>query len=250
MVEQRSLRRMARTRWLRIPLVALGATAVLALGACGGGGDDEAAPSTTTAPPLPEQCVEPPTTVDLQALGEHPAGSETFEVTEAVARRVAILPGEMALDPSALSGLESKAGVTPLALYTIYLADFAVPEDELSGVGLGQITPPAGGTVGALTLVPTTEAGFVAGDVVTDGEFEFEARTTLTPLGLTVFTDGDTTGQAYTDVIGQAEILQLDEETICVEFDVTYENQGELVYRGRGAVLAPIIRASDAFFFT
>jgi hypothetical protein len=218
------------------------------LAACGG--DDDQAASTTTEPETPTQCVGPPTTVTLEAAGERPAGGETFEVTDAVARRVAILPGEMAFDPASLSGLENKAAVTPLAMYTLYLADFRLPDDELAGVGFGEVVPPAGKTVGALTMVPQTEAGFTEGDVVTDGEFDYELRTTLTPLGLTVFTDGDTTGQAYTDVTGQAEILQLDDESICVDFDVTYENQGEQVYRAKGVVQAPVVRAADAFFFT
>jgi hypothetical protein len=223
------------------------ALAMSVLAACG---DDEPAASTTTEASVPEACVAPPTTITLQAAGERPAGGEAFEVTDAVARRVAILPGEMAFDPASLSGLENQAAVTPLAMYTLYLADFRLPDDELAGVGFGEIVAPPGKTVGALTLVPPTEAGFAEGDVVTDGELEYEPRTTLTPLGLTVFTDGDTTGQAYTDVTGQAEILQLDDETICIAFDVTYENQDELVYRGKGVVQAPVVRAADAFFFT
>lgn len=235
----------------RTPIVAAvaGALLVLGLGACGGG-SEQAADTTTTAPALPAECKAPPVTVDLEAAGDHPAGAEEFEVTDAVARRVAILPGEMAFDPADLSGLEKKAGVTPLALYTVYLADFEIPRDELSGVGIGQITPGEGETVGALTLVPADEGGFAEGDVVTDGELGYETTTTFTPMQLTVFADGDTTGQAYTDVSGEATILQLSEKTICVSFDVTYENQGEVVYRGKGAVLAPVVRSADAFFFT
>ena len=33
-------------------------------------------------------------------------------------------------------------------------------------------------------------------------------------------------------------------------FDVTYENQGELVYAGKGTVVAPVVASDPAFFFT
>ena len=232
-------------------ILAVAAICVGALAACGGGGGgSDAGTTTTTGPKLPAACKKPPTTIDLQAGGAAAAGSSTFEVSHAAARRVAILPGEMAFDPADLSGLEKKAAVSPLALYTLYLADFGLSESALSGVSPNPITPGKGQTVGALTLIPTTEAGFTEGQVVTDGELDYETTTTFRPLGLTVYADGNTTGQAYTDVKGQATILQLSEDTICVDFDVTLENQGEMVYEAKGAVLAPVVRSADAFFYT
>lgn len=232
--------------------MAVAAMCVGALAACGGGGGggSDAGATTTTAPKLPAACKQPPVTIDLEAGGTAPAGSSTFEVTDAAARRVAILPGEMAFDPADLSGLEKKAAVSPLALYTLYLADFSLSDAALSGVSPNPVTPGDGQTVGALTLVPTTEAGFTEGQVVTDAELDYETTTTFKALGLTVYADGDTTGQAYTDVAGQATILQLSEDTICVDFDVTLENQGEMVYRAKGAVVAPVVRSADAFFYT
>ena len=186
--------------------------------------------------------------MDLEAKGDAPAGSTDFEVTDAVARRVAILPGEMAFDPSALSGLESKASVTPLAAYSLYLADFTIPRSKLTAGGLGIVEPGDAKTVATLTLVPANEGGFVEGAVVKDGELGYETRSTMKPLQLVVLTDGGAP-MPYTDVAGQAEILQLDEEHLCVDVDVTFSNGGDEVYRAKGTVQAPVVRASDSFFY-
>ena len=229
--------------------IALALAVALAAAACGGGGsdgDDAAAPEAA----VPEACTTPPVTMDLRSGGDAPAGSDTFEVTDAVARRVAILPGQMAFDPSALSTLEAEAKVTPLALYSLYLADFEIDRSLLSGVGFGEVPTEAGQTLGVLTLVPDTEAGFRAGDVVADGELGYELTTSLVPLSLAVYGDGDDTGIAYTEVEGQAEILALDDDSICIEVDVTLSTGDDLAYAASGTVQAPVVRAADAFFFT
>lgn len=231
---------------VRVAAVALMAT--VALAGCGGGGSD-AEETTTTAAVVPEACKAPPVTIDLQTAGDA-ATASTFDVTHAAARQVAILPGQMAFDPTELSGLEAEAGVTPLTLYTLYLTDFEPPMTEISGASPNPVVPESGQTSVALTMVPTSEAGLAEGDVVTDAEVEYETTTTFTTLGLTVLRDGETTGAAYTDVTGQATILQLSADTICVDFDVTLENQGELVYSAKGVVLAPVVRSANAFFYT
>lgn len=218
---------------------------------CGGGSSDAAdGPTTTSATVLPAACKPAPVTIDLRAGGDHPAGSESFEVVDAVARRVPILPGEMAFDPAELSGLEKKAAVTPLAAYTVYLADFDLPVDLLEGASPSPVSPAEGQTLGALTVVPATDAGLAAGDVVVDGEPDLDARSTLKTLTLTVFADGDTTAQAYTDVTGQATVLAVDESTLCLDVDVTFEDQGEVVAAMKGVVSAPVVRSADAFFYT
>ena len=230
-------------------IAALAATVGLA--ACGGGGGSTSATTTTeAAAPIPAECKAPPVTVDVEAKGDHPAGAADFEVQDAVARRVAILPGEMAFEPSALSGLESKASVTPLAAYVLHMADFRIARSSLTGSGLATMVPGEGKTVATLSLVPANEQGFIEGAVVQDGELGYESRSSLRPLQLTVFSDGDTTPQAYTDVTGEATILHLDEKSICVAFDVTFSNGGKDVYVGKGTVLAPVVRAADSFFFT
>ncbi|MFN8018718.1 MAG: hypothetical protein U0P45_11405 [Acidimicrobiales bacterium] len=228
---------------------ALLAAGSLLLAACGGGSSGGEAASTTEAPAAPAKCKAPPVTVDLEAKGDAPAGSSDFEVTDAVARRVAILPGEMAFDPSALSNLESKASVTPLAAYSLYMADFRVPRTELTTGGLGVVSPGDGQTLAVLSMVPANEDGFIEGAVVQDGELGYESRSSMRPLQLTVLADGNATPQAYTDVAGQVEILQLDDEHLCVDMDVTFTNGSDVVYRAKGAIQAPVVRAPDSFFY-
>lgn len=239
-------------RRLALAFALAGSLATTALAGCGGGGgsDEDAAPTTEPAAELPAECVGAPVTVEAVAAGERPAGSEAFEATDVVALRTPILPGEMAFDGSGLSGLQSKAEITPLAAYSVYLADFDVPREEIAGRALGVLAPPAGQTLAVLSLVPPTEAGLATGDVITAGELGYETNTSFTQLALAVYVDGSTTGMAYTDVTGQAEVLHVDDEQLCVAFDVTFENQGELVYAGSGTVLAPVVRSDPAFFFT
>ncbi len=236
---------------VRRPALALLLSSSL-LAACGGGGGSDAAEQTTTTSEaaLPAECQAAPVTVDLRAEGDRPAGSDAFEATEVVALRTPILPGELAFDGSSLAAAQSKAEITPMAAYSIYLSDFEVDQAELKGRGLGQITPPAGGTVGVLSLVPATDAGLAAGDVVTAEELGYETNSSLRPLSLMVLADGESVGMPYTDVTGQAEVLALTDDQICVDFDVTFENQGEVVYAGSGVVAAPVVRSDPAFFFT
>ena len=44
-------------------------------------------------------------------------------------------------------------------------------------------------------------------DNVADGELGYDLTTTLVPLSLAVYAEGDDSGRAYTDVAGQVEIL-------------------------------------------
>lgn len=237
---------------VRRPLLAVLLASTL-LAACGGGGGSEDAAeetTTTTEAALPAECQAPPVTLDLRAEGDRPAGSEAFEATEAVALRTPILPGELAFDGSSLSSAQSKAEITPLAAYSIYLSDFEVDQAELTGRGLGVITPPDGGTLGVLSLVPPTEEGLAVGDVITSEDLGYETNSSLRQLSLMVIADGQAAGMPYTDVTGQAEVLALTDDQICVDFDVTFENQGEVVYAGSGVVAAPVVRSDPAFFFT
>jgi hypothetical protein len=251
MAGERSLTAVRRPLFALLALV-LASSLVAACGGGGGGDDaasDEATTSTTTAP-LPAECQQVPATLDLRADGDQPAGDANFEATEAVALRTPILPGELAFDGPSLSAAQSQAEITPLAAYSLYLSDFAIDPEELRGRSLGMVTPPTGKTVGVLSLVPATEDGLAVGDVVTSDELGYETNSSLRQLSLMVLTDGNTVGMPYTDVIGQAEVLALDEQQICVAFDVTFENQGELVYAGKGTVAAPVVKSDPAFFFT
>ena len=230
-------------------MVVAAALAAALLSGCGGGSSDTGS-TTTAVGAAPAQCKKPPVTIDLRAAGSMPAGSTTFEVTDAVARRVAILPGSMAFDASTLSGLESSAKVTPLAAYTLYLADFHVSHADLAGAGRAAPTAGTGDTIGALTLIPTDKGGFQEGDVVTDGKLGYTTNTPYAPLDLTVYGAGAGKPQPHTDVSGQATIVQLSATTICVDFDVTIDDDSGPVYTAKGTVLAPVVRAADALFYT
>lgn len=225
------------------------AVAAALLAGCGGGGSAPEA-ATTTQPTVPKACAAAPTTVDLRAGGDHPAGSERFDATKAVVLRTPVLPGEMAFDGSGLAALQSEAEITPLAIYTLYLSDYAVDRDELTGRGLGVVTPPAGKTLGLVSMVPTSKAGLQEGDVVKPGELGYETNSSLVPLSMQVLSDGNAETMSFTDIEGQAKVLALTDDQMCVDFDVKVTKQGELVYAGSGTVLAPVVRSEPAFFFT
>lgn len=211
-------------------------------------------PNVTTTPGRTAACDTPPVTMRLQARGSSPAGSENFTVTDAVARRVPILPGKEASGSTPLAELAKEAATTDLALYTLFLADYEIPRAELTGPGFGQLVPPAGKTVGALTIVPDSRAGFGKGDVI-DGsaapeDRDFRSITTFAPLGLTVYTDGNTTGQAYSDVTGSVRIVQLTDHQICLDMDVEFTSQDKLIYAAKGVVASEVVRSADSSFFS
>jgi hypothetical protein len=234
----------------RVGLIAALLALLAASTGCGGSGDDGADATTTPEAGAPVGCNGPPAVWDLRAGGERPAGDMDFTVTDAKARRVPILPEKMAFDPSELGGLESEAQITPLAAYTIYLSDDTIPSEQLSGSGDGLIIPGPGQTIGSITIVPSTEDGFATGDLVVDDVLTYNTSAELAPLGLTVFTDGDTTPMAFTAVKGGVEINYLGEDAICITVDVTVEDGAEMVYRAGGTILAPVVRAGSARFLT
>lgn len=230
------------------------AVGVWLLAGCGtDDGDDDGGGDSDGAAALPTECTEPPLTMRLEALGESPAGSADFEVTDAVARRVPIVPrpdGETAGDPEELAAAQEEATTTDLALYAIYLADFEIDRDELEGFGFGEVQPEPGGTIGTVNIVPTTMDGFATGDVADGGDIEYETTTTFGSLGVTVVGEEQDGFTAFDDVDGQVEILALDDDTICVDIDVELQLSGEPVVAAEGVVTAPIVRAPDEFFYT
>lgn len=222
----------------------------LAAGACGGSGSDAGEVPPTTAPGPPSACAEAPVTMDLRAGGDKPAGDLELTVVDAVARRVPILPGALAFDPGELGALESKAAITPLGAYVVYLADFAISPDGLEVNGPAEIVPGEGQTLAAITLVPTAETGFAQNMVVVDGPLDYETNTGLVPLTLTVRSSADSAEPMVSDMKGQLEILYLDDQTICVAYDMTAENEGEMVYRAAGVISMPVVDAPTTYFLT
>ena len=191
----------------------------------------------------------PPLTMRLEAGG--PAlGGHKVEITDAVARRVPILPKAKATTPSEQAALAEQAGKTDLAAYSLYLSDFDIDRTELTGSGFGMITPPEGKTVGVLSIVPPKKQGLKAGDTIANDPIAYATTTTFAPVQLTVATSEDQTPRAYTDVKGQVEVLAVDDDQICLAIDVVFENQGELRYAAKGTVAAPVVRSGPSFFFT
>ncbi|RMH84172.1 MAG: hypothetical protein D6683_01995, partial [Actinomyces sp.] len=248
-------------------LVALAALAA----ACGSGssdaGDAEGTPSSLpadadvddaagngtasadAADSLPEGCSLPPVTLRLEAGGPAAAGGPAVTVSDAVAVRVPILPGAD-LVHSSRDELIDAAGSTPLALYSLFLADFPIDRSRLGG--FTSLKPGPGQLLATLSIVPTSPDGFHTGDVAdTAGDFAYETVTTFAETQLVVL-GGDHPGAlaAYDDAGGEVRILHLDEQVLCVDIDLTYTRDGEMVYAGAGVVAAPVLRANDDFFFT
>lgn len=224
------------------------AVGALVLAGCGGGSGDGAGSTTTTAPKLPAACQGPPATFDLQGGGDRPAGGASFSVTDAVARRVAVLPGEMAFDPAALSGLEKKAAVTPLAAYTLYLGDFDLDTEAIGGVGATPIAPAEGQTLGAVTVVPPTETPLATGDAVAAGKPDYATNQSLATLSAAVVADGAPPKPAAGEVAGTVELLHVGDDALCAAVDVTVSDGGEVVAKVKGTISAPVVRAADAYF--
>lgn len=185
------------------PRAAAALALIVITAACGGGGsadqDDEAttttASTTTTAVALPTACERVPFTVDLRVEGEGPL--QPFEVVDAIAVRIA----------------DGRA-------YTVYLADFTIDRDDSSYSFITE--PPTGGTViqTGLTVfnapdaesVPVLEGGEI-------GRVEWEAGQLAAFLNVTA----DNAPSMSVDMTGSAELLHLDDDTVCIEAAITSE---------------------------
>lgn len=197
-------------------------------------------------------CPAPPLQVRILPGPIGTTGPADFAVTDAVARRVPIVPRPAGAtrDPATLDRLRAKAARTRLALYTMYLADFPVPRSELAGAGFGEITAPMGRTVAAVTVVPTKKRGFVAGDVAEVAPFSYESTTTFAPLSLVTNSSGARSSYAYDGITGNVTIRALTEKSICLDMDVAFTRGGQTVASAVGTVKAPVVEAAPAFFYT
>ena len=199
-----------------------------------------------------DRCPTPPVTVTVLPGPIGTSGPAPLTVTDAVTRRVAIVPRPSGppRDAAALDRLQEKAARTDLALYTMYLADFRVPRPPLRGSGFGEVTAPEGHTVAAVTLVPTERRGFRVGDAAEVSPFAYDAQTTFAPLSLVTNSSGARSSYAYDGVEGGVEIRALDARSICLDMDVTFTYQGRPIATIVGTVASPVVRADDAFFYT
>lgn len=226
----------------------------LLLASCGGNGGGGPGPGGGDGgQDLPAECPQTPFTMRLEADYEEALGGEEFTVQDAVARRVPILPGlEPTDDPDEIAAREEQAAQTDLALYTVYLSDAQIDRTAIEGFGFGLVEPEPGQLVASLSIVPSDEAGFEAGDVVdADGDFEYDPTTTLAELSLIVSTAEEPQPfQAIDETEGQVEVVALTEDAICLEVDVEMSYQGELVAAARGVVAAPVVRPPSSLYFT
>lgn len=197
-------------------------------------------------------CPTPPLTVTVLPGPIGTSGPAELAVTDAVTRRVAIVPRPSGppRDAAALERLQEKAARTDLALYTMYLADFRVPRSALRGAGFGEVAAPDGHTVVAVTLVPTERRGFRAGDTAEVSPFAYDAQTTFAPLSLVTNSSGERSSYAYDGIDGGVEIRALGARSICLDMDVTFTYQGRPIAKVVGTVASPVVRAADAFFYT
>lgn len=208
-----------------------------------------AAPAGASRAP---DCDGPPVAIRLES--ENPlVGAPDFKVTHALARRVPILTGrdEPGRTPKERKELEAAATKSKLALYQIFLADFRFTRRAVNGPFSGvfpTVVPTGDGTVVALSIVPPKKRGFKAGDGVTVGEqLEYETFTTFATIGLQVIT---AQGQSRSGTpAGRVEILEVDDDEICVAFDFELTGDGRLVAAAEGVIAVPVVRSAKGTYF-
>ncbi|MGH9164163.1 MAG: hypothetical protein ACRDZW_01445 [Acidimicrobiales bacterium] len=231
--------------------------ATLALASCGGGddggggGDAKAKTQTSTAAQaLPPACAKPPLTMRLEARGETPAGGPEFKVTDAAARRVPIVLGEkQGTDPASVARQTMKAKVSQVAFYTLYLSDSRIDRKELTGNGFGNLKPPPGGTIGALSIVPGRDVGLKVGDVVTyAAKPDYETVTTFSAITLSIDSDQHHGPDALNDITGQVTVLALTDDVICLDINIEVVNAGAPVLAAKGVVAAQVYRSGESWF--
>lgn len=230
----------------RIPLgAAMLAALVVAASGCGGGGSDAAA--TTTAAKAPAGCGADAGSIQV-GVGEG-AAPAAFDVAQAAAQRVAMIPGEMAFDASEMAGLASKAAVSPLGQYTVYVTDGEIDTSSLSEDDKGTVAD-GSSTVAAIRIIPAAEGGFVEGEVVAPStELQYETRSEQVPVSAAILPEGSDDALELTDdLTGTVTVLSVDDDAICLDVDLTVA--GAEGGRIDGVVEAPVTRAGNSFFVT
>jgi hypothetical protein len=103
-------------------------------------------------------------------------------------------------------------------------------------------------TVAAVRVVPAAEGGFVEGEVVAPTvELGYETRSHQVPVKAAIVPkDSNEDLELTDDVTGTVTVLEVDEDSICVDVDVTIA--GDQGGRIDGVVLAPVFRADNSYF--
>lgn len=237
-------------------LLGLLITLVIVTAACASGDSEgsSAADGPSQSADAPAECDRrPPYTIRAEGLNEPAAGAPEFEVTDAVAQRVPVVPNAEGglLEGEAKEQADAEAATTDLATYAIHAADFPLDPEEFDGFGFGRVEPPADGAMAVVSVLPPTAEGMSPGDVITHGDPEFEATTTFATLGAYVQTSDRGPGDnAFTDMTGDVTILALDDNSICVRADVSVMDGDDPVAVIEGVIVADVVRVDDSFYLT
>ena len=213
---------------------------LLSLASCGGGGSNsESADATNggtkvaggvapdaepaTAEPLPAECSLPPVTATVQREGSAPAGSANFEVVDAVALPIPIVPNPgSTIEPAKVAEL---AATTDLLGYAMILGDESITGESAVSVGYD---PVADGKLRALVSVyPSSATPLAVGDIVTDALTE-GLSFPLPTIGMDLKTSEDGTNTYLNSVVGQVAVLAITTDTLCLDIDLSWTlNQPE-----------------------
>lgn len=215
------------------------ASAVAALMASCSSSDGGSAASTTTSG-VPAACKQAP--LQMALTGPGGAGSATFPVQDAVARRVAIIPQGVTFEADERSGLESQAKTTPAVQYQVYLADFALSRSQMSAADAAAPEPVSkGGTYGLLTISPVRLAGFEVGQEVTNGPLGYETIQPVGQLGLRVSAAEANPFYEPAAAKGRVKVVALADDEICLDIDVQMVVDGEAIATAKGIVALPVV---------
>ncbi len=236
----------------------LGLLIALALVAAACDSGDSDGSSSTDEPnqsgDAPAECDrQPPYSIHAEGLGEPVAGRPEFEVVDAIAQRIPVVPNAEGglLEGEAKEQADAEAATTDLAIYAIHAADFPLDPEEFDGFGFARVEPPADGAMAVVSVLPPTAAGMSPGDVITHGEPEFEATTTFSTLGAYVQTaDRGPSESAFTDMVGGVTILAVDDDSICVRADISVMDGDDPVAVIEGVIVADVVRVDDNFYLT
>lgn len=213
-------------------------TLVAALVACGGG-DDASGPDTagttidtpdTVPAPLPAECSLPPYVIEFERTGSEPAGSATFEVVDAAALPIPIVP-----DPDGTGdqgAALAEAATTDLLGYSLIVADEPIDDGEVSL--FGGYDPSEGRIRGFVSIFPSSPTPLAAGDVVVPGTpDELELFTTVNLVGLDLKAAPGESNSYLDQAEGSVTVLAITPQAVCLDVDLVWATgDGALAMRG------------------
>ena len=186
-------------------------------------GTDPGGTEPAAGEPLPSECSLPPVTATVQREGSAPAGSATFEVVDAVALPIPIVPNPDSTIESA--EVAKLAATTDLLGYSMIFGDESIPGEPAM---IGGYEPVEDGKLRAfVTVIPSSAIPLAVGDVITDGQAE-GLRIPYPTIGMDLKTSEDGTNTYRNSVVGQVEVLAITADAVCLDIDLSWAlNQPE-----------------------